>query len=254
MKVTVFGFKILDDDLCSMGMVREIVAEIVGTFFLIFIGAGAVSQATGGGKFLQIGLAFGLGIGAAVHLFSDISGGQLNPAVSFGLFFARKLSLVRALVLTVAQVIGGLVGAGILKGILGKCPGSVALNTNLSPIKGFALEFFGTLFLVMTVLASINEKRGHAPGYLQPYAIGVSIFVMHMFLIPLTGCGINPARSLATNLVAGTIESNFWIYVLGPITASVVGGVLYEFFFNYHYDKDVSSSKHEALRMDEDGA
>jgi len=243
MGVEVLGFKILDDDGCfNMGLIREILAEILGTFFLIVLGCGGVlgsiadkgaDEALGSARILQIGIAFGLGIGGTVHLFSDISGGQLNPAVSWGLFFARKLSLVRAAILTVAQIIGGLIAAAIMKALFGKCPGTVAMTVPGGA--GLVLEFLGTLFLVMTVLATINDKRGHAAGYLQPLSIGVAILVAHMFLVPLTGCGINPARSLATNIVEGAIGGDFYGYILGPLLGSVVGGLLYEFIFSAHY-------------------
>ncbi|XP_063693323.1 aquaporin-1-like [Bolinopsis microptera] len=243
MGVAIFGFKIIDDDGCiSMKLVREIIAEMLGTFFLIILGCGGVQGAItdkpadeilGSARILQIGFAFGLGIGGIVHLFSDISGGQLNPAVSFGLFFARKLSLYRAAILSVAQIIGGIIGAVVLKIVFGSTPGVVAMS--VSGFKGLILEFLGALFLVLTVLATINDKRGHAAGYLQPLSIGIAIFVAHMFLIPLTGCGINPARALATNIVAGEIKGDFYAYILGPILASAIGGLVYEFVFNPHY-------------------
>lgn len=248
MGVEILGFKILDDDGCfGMGLLREILAEILGTFFLIVLGCGgvqgvvALDGAFGSAQVLQIGLAFGLGIGGTVHLFSDISGGQLNPAVSFGLFFARKLSLYRAAILTIAQIIGGLIAAAILKALFSKtgCPGVVEMT--VSSGVGLVLEFLGTLFLVLTVLATINDKRGHAPGYLQPLSIGIAILVAHMFLVPLTGCGINPARSLATNIVEGKIKSDFYGYILGPLLASLVGGLLYEFLFSPHYVKTAAS-------------
>jgi MIP family channel proteins len=245
MGVKVLGFKIVDDDGCfTMGLLREILAEIVGTFFLIILGCGGVQaacsdkgadEALGAARILQIGIAFGLGIGGTVHLFSDISGGQLNPAVSFGLFFARKLSLVRAAVLSVAQIIGGLIAAGIMKAIFTSAPGAVSMGEGISGGKGLILEFLGTFFLVMTVLATINGKRGHAAGYLQPLSIGIAILVAHMFLVPLTGCGINPARSLATNIIEGKIGADFFAYILGPLLGSVVGGIIYEFIFDPHY-------------------
>jgi len=247
MGVEIFGFKIIDDDGCfSIGLVREVLAELLGTFFLIILGCGGVQAACGRGldpdpcnpigsaEIVQIGIAFGLGIGGIVHLFSDISGGQLNPAVSFGLFFGRKLSLYRATILSVAQIIGGLIAAAILKALFGKCPGSVGMNVPGGT--GLVLELLGTLFLVLTVLSTINDKRGHAPGYLQPLSIGICLVVAHMFLIPLTGCGVNPARSLATNIVvSGSIKGDFYGYIVGPLLASVIGGLLYDFVFNPHY-------------------
>lgn len=255
MGLSVLGFKICDDDFISMALLREILAELLGTFFLVWLGCGGVQGATAvtpvgssvdAAGVIQIAIAFSLGIAGVVHLFSDISGGQLNPAVSLGLFFARKLSLYRTVLLSVAQIIGGLVAAALLKAMFKKCPGVVAI-TGITTGQGLILEFVGTLFLVLTVLATINPKRGHSAGYLQPLSIGIAILVDHMFLVPLTGCGVNPARSLATNLIDGKVKSDFYVYIIGPLLASVVGGLVYEFLFDPHY---TPSATHEPLNGD----
>lgn len=254
MGVSLLGFKITDDDLCSMKIVREILAEVIGTFYLIFIGCGAVfsttiekgdSEPLGAAQITHIAFAFGLGIGGAVHLFSDISGGQFNPAVSFGLFFARKLSLLRALIFSGAQLGGGILACAVLKLLVGKVPGVVEMSPHVeNSFYGLLLEMFGTLFLVFTVLATTNGKRGHAAGYSQPLSIGIAIFVAHLALVPLTGCGINPARSLATNIAAGDLKAELYAYIVGPLLASVAGGLIYEFLFDTHYN---SSATHEPL-------
>eukprot|EP00116_Pleurobrachia_bachei_P011066 sb/3471328/ len=143
--------------------------------------------------------------------------------------------------------------------ILDKCPGAVGLGSGVSGASGLFIEFFGTLFLVLTVLANVNELRGHANGFQQPLSIGITIFVIHMFLVPTTGCGINPARSLVTNLVNWEFPSTFYvsildyfvfdmfhvcqlshraegpIYIIGPMMAAVVGGLGYTYVFEPHY-------------------
>lgn len=196
--------------------------------------------------FVHVAFAFGIGIGGTVHLFSDISGGHLNPAVSLALFVARKCSLVRALIYIVAQFIGGFLGAVILWGMCVNIPGVTALGAyvdsesmetvKVTAAQGFFFEFFGTLFLVLTVLATTNSKRGFAGSYLQPLAIGLAIFVAHLVLIKPTQCGINPVRGIVMNIVANKVESYIWIYIVAPLVASVVGGGLYEFFFDAHYN------------------
>lgn len=245
MGVSVGGFRISDDgDLKVARTLRELLAEFLGTFYLIFIGCGGVAGATaanpGGGTttsaaVLQIAFAFGLGIGGSVHLFSDISGGQFNPAVSLGLFFAKQMSLFKVVLYFLFQLGGGLVACAILRAMLDETPGVVNLGPNISPASGLFIELFGTLFLVLTVLATTNSKRNHAPSYLQPLSIGIAIFVLHMFLVSTTGCGINPVRSFVTNVVDNKIRSNFWVYIIGPFLASLIGGILYEFIFSSHY-------------------
>lgn len=251
MGVSVGGFIITDDDLCGVGLIREMLAELIGTFYLLFIGCGGVKGALGNDEtnpsVLHIALAFGIGVAGAVHLFSDISGAHLNPAVSFGLFFARKCSIVKACLFSVAQIIGGLIATGILKGLFGSCPGVVAVDKEVVPVwGGLVLEFFGALFLVLTVLATTNAARGHSPGFLQPLSIGFAVFCSVSFMAPLTGCGINPARALATNIVENQLDGSFYIYIVGPLLASLVGGVLYEFFLSLHY-LPTSAAKHMPL-------
>lgn len=254
MGVATCGFKITDDgDFKTQAVIRELLAEFMGTFYLIFIGCGGVGGAQelqrvagksewlegfkmSSAALLQIAFAFGLGIAGAVHLFSDISGGQFNPAVSFGLFFARKMSLLKAVIYSIFQLCGGLVAGGILKGMLGYCPGAVSVNVNLTTATGFFIEMFGTLFLVLTVLSTTNGDRKHAPSYLQPLSIGIAIFVLHMFLVPTTGCGLNPVRSLVTNLIENQLPAQFLVYIFGPLVASLIGGLLYEFVFSRHYE------------------
>jgi len=274
MGVSVIGFKITDGDFKIFEISRELLAEFLGTFYLIFIGCGGVGGAQllagvtspklvdsfkpNSAAVLQIAFAFGLGIGAAVHLFSDISGGQFNPAVSFGLFFAKKMSLLKALLYTVIQLCGGLVAGGILRGMLGWCPGSVAVNSNqtlgLTTGSAFFIEFFGTLFLLLTIFSTTNSDRKQAPSYLQPFSIGVAIFVLHMFLVPTTGCGLNPTRCLVTNILENNLNAQFLVYIFGPLLASVIGGLLYEFIFSPHYRPKETKSERAVVYTNNNGA
>jgi len=251
MGVEILGYKLIDDDgVFSCKLVREVLAELIGTFYLIILGTGGVLASVKGWdkegelesmRVLQIAFSFGLGIGGAVHIFSDISGGQYNPAVSFGLFFARKLSLYRAVVLSVVQILAAILGAAIMKAIFGEVPGVVEIAEGTSSFAGLILEILGTLFLVLTVLSTTNSARGHSAGYLQPLSIGIAIFVAHLFLVPYTGCGINPARALGTNIVAGKVKGEIYAYILGPLIAALGGGVIYEFLFNPHYSNKYQS-------------
>jgi len=235
------SFTIMEGNLVSWDFFRALLGEILGTFFLIFIGCGGASGRTPGSvDLLHVAFAFGLGIGATVHLFSDISGGHLNPAVSLALFVARKCSLVRALVYMVAQTIGGFLGAVALLLLCPTIPGVTKLGEGYSAIQGLFFEFFGTLFLVLTVLATTNAKRGFSSSYLQPLAIGVAIFVAHLVLIVPTQCGINPVRGVVINIVAGEVTGDIWLWVVGPLLAAVVGAGLYEFVLDPHYSTSYS--------------
>jgi len=227
----------MEGNLVSWPFFRALLGEICGTFFLIFLGCGGASGRTPDSvDLLHVAFAFGLGIGATVHLFSDISGGHLNPAVSLALFVARKCSLVRAVVYMLAQTVGGFLGAVALLLMCPVIPGVTVVGEGYTTIQGLFFEFFGTLFLVLTVLATTNSKRGFTSSYLQPLAIGIAIFVAHLVLIVPTQCGINPVRGVVINIVAGQVAGDIWIWVVGPLLASVVGGALYEFVLDPHYN------------------
>jgi len=223
----------MEGNLVSWAFFRSLLCEALGTLFLIIFGCWG---AAGSGDLLHIAFTSGAGIGATVHLFSDISGGHLNPAVSLALFVARKCSLVRAVVYMLAQTVGGFLGAVALLLMCPVIPGVTVVGEGYTTIQGLFFEFFGTLFLVLTVLATTNSKRGFTSSYLQPLAIGIAIFVAHLVLIVPTQCGINPVRGVVINIVAGQVTGDIWIWVVGPLLASVVGGALYEFVLDPHYN------------------
>eukprot|EP00116_Pleurobrachia_bachei_P008134 sb/3468396/ len=128
------------------------------------------------------------GIGGIVHIISKSSGGNINPAVSFALFLDRRISLLRMAVYIVAQFIGGFIGAGVLYQLGSQSPlaSSISGGNNYDTTftntgQAFTFEAFGTMFLILTIMATINEDR--TPSYLQPLSIGVAIFVIHVWLV-----------------------------------------------------------------------
>lgn len=240
--------------------IRDCTAELFGTFSLIFWGCGS---AVSGHSALHIAFGFGFGIASTVHIFNDISGANFNPAVSLALFVAQKISFLRCICYAVCQFIGGFLAAALLYGICGSMPGETSLGTyyrrgsceitdaevptkaeqvcrindvhDITTGAGFVLELMGTLFLVFVVLATTNEKRGQAASYHQPLSIGICVFAIHLMLIPLTGCGINPVRGIVPSIIAEDVMEYHWIYIVAPLCASVVGGLSYLLFFDPHY-------------------
>jgi len=253
--------------------IRDCTAEVFGTFSLIFWGTGS---AIAGHSPLHVAFGFGFGIATTVHLFSDISGANLNPAVSLALFVAQKISFLRCLLYIICQFLGGFLASALLYGICGIVPGCTSLGhyyTYECPLPelaegqsgkmgdcivkdmyeittgtGFVLELIGTLLLVFLVLATTNEKRGHSASYNQPLSIGVCVFVIHLVLIPLTGCGINPVRGIVPNIVAEKVEYYHWIYIVAPLCASVAGALSYLLLFDPHYP---NQPKQVMIELDE---
>ncbi|KAL5268865.1 hypothetical protein ACHWQZ_G002637 [Mnemiopsis leidyi] len=209
----------------SMGLLQKCGAEFLGTMFLIVFCVGSANstilQSLGSaslGYYLSISIAFGFGIGGIVHILSSTSGGHVNPAVSLAFFLDGRVSLLVALAYIVAQFAGGFAGAGILyemgnfkenieDGRLQSISGGNAVSASISQEHAFFLEMFGTIFLILTILSTIDKTRGHAPSYLQPLAIGIAILVMHIFLI----------------------------FLFAPLVGSVVAVPLHRAFFKPHF-------------------
>ncbi|VAI35243.1 unnamed protein product [Triticum turgidum subsp. durum] len=132
------------------------------------------------------------------------AGGHINPAVTFGLFVGRKLSLVRTVLYIVAQCLGAICGAGMVKGIAGASyetlgGGANSVADGVSVGAGLGAEIAGTFVLVYTVLSATDPKRTARDSFipvLVPLPIGFAVFIVHLATIPITGTGINPARSL----------------------------------------------------------
>ncbi|KAI3995553.1 hypothetical protein MKX01_023298, partial [Papaver californicum] len=135
--------------------------------------------------------------------------GHINPAVTFGLFLARKVSLIRAVLYLVAQCLGAVCGAGLVKAFQESYyvrfgGGANELNAGYSTATGLAAEIIGTFVLVYTVLSATDPKRSardsHIP-VLAPLPIGFAVFLVHLATIPITGTSINPARSLGAAVI-----------------------------------------------------
>lgn len=228
-------------------LVQNFFAELLGTMFLIIFCVGSANSvsllALGSNSpayFLTISMAFGLGIGGIVHILSSTSGGNVNPAVSLALFLDGRISLLVALAYIVAQFAGGFAGAGILYGLGNfkdnEIPtmGQNAVAPHIDVVHAFFFEVFGTMFLILTILATIDESKGHAPSYLQPLAIGLAILVMHIFLIPFTNCAINPVRGTVWNVVTDQADEQTLVFLFAPFVGSLVAVPLNLVFFTKH--------------------
>ncbi|KAG0557767.1 hypothetical protein KC19_11G155900 [Ceratodon purpureus] len=189
---------------------RAIIAEFMATLLFLYISLTALVGATrtnaGSVGILEIAWAFGGMIFILVYCIAGISGGHINPAVTFGLFLAKKVTITRAIAYMVAQCLGAICGAAIARGVQGSeafhTYGQGAVNGvqpghNIG--QALAAEIMGTFVLLYTVLSATDPQRNardsHVP-VLAPLPIGFAVFVIHLATIPVTGTGINPARSL----------------------------------------------------------
>ena len=190
------------------------------------------------------------------YSFGHISGGHFNPAVTYCLYMIGECELVQMACYMAAQFAGATLGSLLLWGsvsnmaegrkdiieqVIGHPPfglGANGLNPALTSGNGFLLEFMGTLVLCVTVCMTAVHPKSLSKGtpHLAPLAIGFAVFLAHVVLVPLTGCGINPARTFGPALVnsfagAKVWDSNYWIYFIGPFTASIAAAGIYKFIF-----------------------
>lgn len=211
----------------------SLVAELIGTFALIFIGAGTVAL---GGPLVGIALAHGLVVLGFAYAYGHLSGAHINPAVTLGVWVAGKIDAVRAGSYIVVQLAGGIVGALTLRWVLGGAAtglGATRLAQNLdlhgttysvTPAVGLVVEAILTFFLVNAVMNAGISGKATIPGGL---AIGLTLTFCILMGGPLTGASLNPARTLGPAVATGVYD-DLWVYFAGPAVGGLVAGLLYK--------------------------
>jgi aquaporin TIP len=219
--------------------IRAAVAEGIATLLFVFMGAGTVVVSgvldkgdLSSARLVAIAIAHGLGILIAVASTAKISGGYINPAVTVAGFLTGKLGLRKAASYIAAQLIGAIVAAVLIgvvvPGGFDTNLGSHGLGTGVSVGAGLVAEIVGTFALVWVVFAVAIDPKGL--NNIAPIAVGLTILLIHLFLVPLTGASVNPARSLGPALVSGT-WANHWIYWIGPLIGGSLAGLVYEYVY-----------------------
>lgn len=210
---------------------KSLLVEFVGTFTLVFVGAGAAAlTAEQGGSILVTALAFGLILAGLVYAWGSISGMHVNPAVSFGFACAGRLDYKLMLGYWCAQVLGAIAAAGLIVyffGSIGSADVSGSLLTEavstMDMWKTVLLEAILTFFFVVTILmVTKNPNAALANGI----AIGTVLSAVMLVGLPLTGAALNPARSLGPEIFNGTLSKS-WIYILGPLLGGLLAALVY---------------------------
>lgn len=231
-------------ELASWSFYRAGIAEFIATFLFLYItiltvkGVNRSSSMCASVGIQGIAWAFGGMIFALVYCTAGISGGHINPAVTFGLLLARKLSLTRALFYIVMQCLGAICGAGVVKGFEGNLydvngGGANVVKPGYTKGDGLGAEIVGTFILVYTVFSATDAKRNardsHVP-ILAPLPIGFAVFLVHLATIPITGTGINPARSLGAAIIYNKQHAwdDHWIFWVGPFIGAALAAVYHQ--------------------------
>jgi MIP family channel proteins len=210
-----------------MLLVRALAAELIGTFALVFAGAGAIMVDDKTHQLGHVGVAivFGLVIMVMIYAVGHVSGAHFNPAVSFAFALTRHFSWRRLLGYWAAQVSGALIAAAILRGSLGSRAHVGATLPAGSQGQAFLWEVVLTFFLMFVIMSVATDTR--AVGEAAAIAIGGTVGLDAMFGGPVTGASMNPARSLGPALVSGDVHA-LWLYIAAPLLGAAIGGVAYQ--------------------------
>jgi MIP family channel proteins len=205
-----------------------LVAELIGTFALVFAGCGAVMVDAKTHQLSHVGVAisFGLVIMFGIYAVGHVSGAHFNPAVTFAFALTRHFPWPRMFAYWGAQLTGALVAASLLRGSLGNIADTGATFPSGSQGQSFLWEFVMSRFLMFVILAVATDTR--AVGEAAAIAIGGTIGLDAMFGGPISGASMNPARSIGPALVSGNLHA-LWLYIVAPILGASLGGLAYQF-------------------------
>lgn len=218
------------------------IAELIGTFVLVLVGCGSVVIANGAIGYLGVSFAFGMAVLIMVYTIGPISGCHINPAITISMLILKKINLKDASFYVLFQIAGAIIGAGIVYLIasglasynmtvngLGQngygafSPGKYSLT---SAIVGEVV--FTAVFLIV-ILGSTHKK---APAGFAGIAIGFTLFVIHIVLIPVTGTSVNPARSIGPAVImGGEILGQLWVFIVAPILGGIIGAGIWQLLF-----------------------
>ena len=216
---------------------RALLAEVCGTFWFIFIGAGSIltTTATSSGGLLEVALATGIALAIAVSVFGGVSGGQFNPAVTFALAIAGRHPWARVPTYWAAQLVGGLAAGFALRYVFEFAIAAVdkthlgtpALAGTITPAVGIVIETLLTVFLVWAVYGTaVSPLAPRIAGF------GIGLTVMTDILLggPLTGAAMNPARWFGT-AVPALFFDDWYVYWIGPLVGAAIAGLSIRYLF-----------------------
>lgn len=218
---------------------KKYLAEMTGTMVLVLMGcgsavfAGNVADTVGAGVgTIGVALAFGLSVVAMAYTIGNISGCHINPAITLGVYLSKRMSGKDAAMYMVFQVIGAIIGSAILYALIStgahNGPTDTGSNTfdNGEMLQAFIAEMVFTFIFVLVVLGSTDEKKG--AGSLAGLAIGLTLVLVHIVCIPITGTSVNPARSIGPALFdGGQALSQLWLFIIAPFVGAALSALVW---------------------------
>ena len=214
---------------------KRYVAELIGTMVLVLLGCGsavfagsAAGIVTAGVGTLGVAFAFGLAVIAMAYTIGNISGCHINPAITLGVALSGRMSWKDAVMYMIFQVIGAIIGSAIIFALISSgghagptATGANGLQDGISMTQGFIAEAVFTFIFVLVVLGSTDSKRG--AGHFAGLAIGLTLVLIHIVCIPITGTSVNPARSIGPALFeGGAALSQLWLFIVAPFVGAAL--------------------------------
>jgi aquaporin Z len=207
---------------------KVFLAELIGTFALVFIGAGA---GVAGAGLVGVALAHGFTLAVFAYAYGHISGTHVNPAVTFGLLLQGTVKFGEAITYWVAQFLGAIAAAGVLRLVAGDISAGATVGslTSSAPVLALVVEAVLTFFLVNTVLHTAVAGKG---GSMAGWAIGTTLAFAILAGGPFTGASLNPARTFGPALFTGAVANpmTYVIYFIGPLIGATLAAIVFNFF------------------------
>lgn len=215
---------------------KKLLAEMVGTMVLVLMGCGSAIFNGGCGtpaQVLMVAMAFGLAVVAMAYTIGNISGCHINPAITLGCMLSGRMKTKDGIMYMLFQIIGAVIGSAILWLLTSSIDmqyatttGANACASGVSLTGGFLAEMFFTFVFVLVVLGTTDEKKG--AGNFAGLAIGLSLVLVHIVCIPITGTSVNPARSIGPALFeGGAALSQLWLFIIAPFVGAALSALVW---------------------------
>ena len=221
---------------------KKYLAEMIGTMVLVLIGCGSAVFNGGCGtpaQVLMVAMAFGFSVVAMAYTIGGVSGCHINPAITLGFMLLGRMKSKEGLMYMLFQVIGALIGSAIIALLTSNIDMAYVTTTGANSCApgvgiagGFIAEVIFSFVFVLVVLGTTDAKKG--AGNFAGLAIGISLVLVHICCIPLTGTSVNPARRIAPALFAGgEALSQLWIFILAPFIGAVLSSCVWKLIRDY---------------------
>ncbi|KAF3673749.1 Aquaporin TIP2-1 [Capsicum baccatum] len=223
------------DDSISWGSIKAYVAEFISTLLFVFAGVGSAiaynkltaNAALDPAGLVAIAICHGLALFVAVSIGANISGGHVNPAVTFGLALGGQITILTGLFYWIAQLLGAIVACYLLKFVTGGLAVPIhSVAAGVGAAEGVVMEIITTFALVYTVYATAADPKKGSLGTIAPIAIGFIVGANILAAGPFSGGSMNPARSFGPAVASGSFAGN-WIYWVGPLVGGGLAGLVY---------------------------